>query len=57
MTAALTGLTPEGVLAAEREYADYAIEIDDGTRRVDEEAARAEATRRREQDLLRARGA
>ncbi len=52
-TAELSGLTPEQVRIALRYYADYHEEIDDWVRRVDEEAARAEAAWRREQDLLR----
>lgn len=53
-TAVLTGLTEEQVRTAARYYADYPAEIDDWIRRVDEEAARAEAAWHRQQDLLRA---
>ncbi len=50
--AELTGLLPEQVSTAIRYYADYRTEIDDWIRRVDEEAARAEAVYRRTRDLL-----
>ena len=52
-TAELTGLAPEQVRTALRYYADYREEIDNWLRRVDEEAERAEASWRREQDVLR----
>ena len=52
-TADLTGLTPEQVRMALRYYAEYPDEIAAWIRRVDEEAARAEAAWRREQALLR----
>ncbi|MCL4370170.1 MAG: hypothetical protein M1380_04600 [Chloroflexi bacterium] len=52
-TAELSGLAPEQVRIALRYYTDHRDEIDDWIRRVDEEAARAEAAWRREQDLLR----
>ena len=48
----LGGLTPEQVRLALRYYADFQDEIDDWIRRVDEEAARAEATWKREQEIL-----
>ncbi|MBI2865499.1 MAG: hypothetical protein HYX94_13195 [Chloroflexi bacterium] len=51
--AKLTGLTPEQLRLALRYYADFQDEIDDWIRRVDEEAARAEAAWRREQEILR----
>lgn len=51
-TAELTNLTPTQVGIALRYYADFGAEIDDWIRRVEEEAARAEATWRRAQDLL-----
>ena len=47
-----TGLTPEQVGAALRYYADYRDEIDAWIRMVDEEAERAEASWRREQELV-----
>ncbi len=50
--AKLTGLTPEQARLALRYYADFQDEIDDWIRRVDEEAARAEATWKREQEIL-----
>lgn len=50
--AELTGLAPGQVRIALRYYADYREEIDDWIRRVEEEADRAEAAWRREQDLL-----
>jgi hypothetical protein len=50
--AELTGLLPEQVSTAIRYYADYRTEIADWIRRVDEEAARAEAVYRRTRDLL-----
>jgi len=52
-TAELTGLRGDQVRIAVRYYADYRREIDDWIRRVDEEADRAEAAWRREQELLR----
>jgi hypothetical protein len=51
-TASSTGLTPEQVHAAAGYYADYPDEIDDWIRRVEEEAAEAEAAWQRRQDLL-----
>ncbi len=51
-TAEVIGLAPEQVGVAVRYYAEYRNEIDDWIRRVDEEAARAEAAWRREQELL-----
>lgn len=47
-----TGLTADQVRAALRYYADYASEVDEWIRRVDEEAERAEADWRRERELL-----
>jgi hypothetical protein len=52
-TAVLTGLSVEQVRTALRYYADHRDEIDDWLARVDEEASRAEAAWRAEQDLLR----
>ena len=51
-------LAPSAIAAAQslpalRYYATYREEIDDWIRRVDDEAERAEATWRLEQDLLR----
>ncbi len=46
------GLTPEQVGVALRYYAEYRDEIGAWIRRVDEEAERAEADWRREQELL-----
>ena len=54
-TADLTGLTPEQVRMALRYYAEYPDEIAAWIRRVDEEAARAEAAWRREDVLTRIR--
>jgi hypothetical protein len=51
-TAELTGLVPEHITTAVRYYAEYREEIDGWIRRVDEEAARAEAAWRRQQELL-----
>jgi hypothetical protein len=51
-TAELTGLSPDQVRTAMRYYADHSADIDDWIRRVDEEAARAEAAWRREQTIL-----
>jgi hypothetical protein len=48
----LSGLTPAQVRMALGYYADYADEIDAWLRRVDEEAARAEARWRREKSLF-----
>ena len=53
ITAERTGLTLEQVRIAVRYYAEYRDEIDDWIRRLDDEADRAEAAWRREQDLLR----
>ena len=47
-----TGLTPGQVGVALRYYAEYSDEIGAWIRRVDEEAERAEADWRREQELL-----
>ena len=47
-----TGLTPEQVGVALRYYAEYRDEIDAWIRMVDEEAERAEAAWRQEQELL-----
>ena len=47
-----TGFTSHQVAAALRYYAEYADEVDEWIRRVDEEAERAEARWRREQELL-----
>jgi hypothetical protein len=52
-TGELTGLTPEQVRVALRYYAEHQDEIDGWIRRVDEDAARAEAAWLREQELLR----
>lgn len=52
-TAELTGLTPEQVRTVLSYYAEYGDEIDGWIRRVDQEASRAEAAWRREQELLR----
>ena len=52
-TAELTGLAPAHVRTALSYYAEYREEIDDWIQRVDAEAVQAEATWRREQDLLR----
>lgn len=49
-----TGLPQEQVRAALRYYADYRDEIHEWIRRVDQEAEAAEASWRREQELLRA---
>ncbi len=49
---ALTGLLPEQVSTAIHYYADFRAEIDEWIRRVDDEAARAEAAYRRTRDLL-----
>lgn len=49
-----TGLTEEQVRSALRYYADYRDEVASWIDRVDEEAASAEASWRREQELLRA---
>lgn len=43
----------EQVGVALRYYAEYSGEVDEWIRRVDEEAARAEAAWRRERELLR----
>ena len=51
-TAALTGQPPELVWIAMRYYAGYREEIDEWLRRLDEEAERAEAAWRRQQELL-----
>lgn len=51
--AELTGLPPSQIHTAVRYYAEYPDEIDNWIRRVDEEAVRAEASWRREQELLR----
>lgn len=51
-TASLTGLSPRMVETALRYYAAYPAEIDDWIERVDDEAARAEESWRREQELL-----
>ena len=47
-----TGLTPQQVGVVLRYYAEYRDEIDAWIRIVDEEAQRAEADWRREQELL-----
>ena len=47
-----TGLTPEQVGVALRYYAEYSDEIDTWIHMVDEEAERAEAEWRSEQELL-----
>ena len=47
-----TGLMPKQVGVALRYYAEYADEVDNWLRRVDEEAERAEAAWRCEQELL-----
>lgn len=51
-TAKLTGLTLEQLRVVLRYYADYRDEIDDWVRRAEEEATRAEAAWRREQEIL-----
>lgn len=51
-TVNLTGLSPRMVETALRYYAAYPAEIDDWIERVDDEAARAEESWRREQELL-----
>ena len=48
----LTGLRADQVRAVIRYYAEHREEIDDWIRRVDEEAAAAEAAWRREQELF-----
>lgn len=52
LTATLIGVTPEQARTALRYYAEFRDEIDEWVRNVDEEASRAEAAWRREQDLL-----
>ncbi len=51
-TAELTGLFPEQVRTALRYYAEHSDEVDAWIRRVEDEAARAEAAWRRERALL-----
>lgn len=51
-TAELTGLTRDQVDTVVRYYAEYRDDVDAWIERVDEEAIRAEAAWRREQDVL-----